>query len=219
MREKIYIAFPVAMSGNINVQILNFLFQVMTDYDIVVGCEMGNQIAHNRNKLIERFLKTNIEWIFFIDTDTVPPINALDMTKHKLDICSGYYYQWINHQDINKRELMPLIFEKVEKGYKPFKGRPTKIKNVVEADGAGAGCLLINRRVFANIERPYFLTPHDEKGFTTSTEDIYFFKKIQKAGYKLYIDTSIVADHVKTVNLTDIAQWNYRVQKLELNKK
>lgn len=207
MKEKVYIAFPIAMSGNINVQIMNFLFQSMNSYDMIIGCERGHDIAHNRNKLVERFLKTNIEWIFFIDTDTVPPLNALDMTKHKLDICSGYYYQWIE----KSKQLVPLIFKRVENKYRCDPGRPTKIKNVVEADGAGAGCLLINRKVFTGIERPYFLTPYDEKGFTTCTEDIYFFRKIIEEGYKLHIDTSIVASHVKTVNLTDIAQWNYKL--------
>lgn len=211
--EKIYIAFPVDMSGNMNVRLMQFLLKSMNNHEIIIGCEIGHQIAHNRNKLVSKFLETDCEWILFIDTDTIPPDNALDMTKHKLDICSGYYYQWTN------KELIPLIFKRVEGGYLADVGRPTKIKNVVEVDATGAGCLLINRKVFENIEKPYFLTPYNDEGVSLSTEDIYFFKKAIKAGYKIFVDRSVVARHIKTVDLFEVAQWNYKVQKLKTNKK
>jgi len=205
--EKVYIALPVAVSGNINIRLVQFLLEPRYEYQTIIGCEIGHQIAHNRNVLIDRFLKTDFEWIFFIDTDTVPPVNALDMTKNKLNICSGYYYQWTNKQ------LMPLTFKKVEGGYIADIGKPTKIKNVVEVDATGAGCLLINRRVFENIEKPYFLTPYNDEGIAISTEDIYFFKKVIKAGYKVHMDTNIVASHIKTVDLLEVQQWNYKLRK------
>lgn len=203
--KEVYIALPVAKSENINVRLMNFLLQSGDKYRVIIGCEIGHHIADNRNKLVAKFLKSECEWIFFVDTDTIPPINALDMIKHKLDICSGYYYQWHN------KGLVPLILKKVEGGYTSDVGRPTKIKNVVEVDAAGAGCLLINRNVFETIEKPYFLNPHNDEGFVTSSEDIYFFKKAIKVGYKVYVDRSVVASHIKTVDLFEVAQWNYRI--------
>lgn len=205
MKDKVYIAFPVAMSGNINVRLINFILQTNSNYEIEVGCVMGHQIAHNRNVLTKLFLKTDCEWIFFVDTDTIPPTNALDMTKHKLDICSGYYYQWAD------KRLTPLLFKRVKDKYNVALGRPTKIKNVVEVDATGAGCLLINRRVFEDIEKPYFLTPYSKEGIALSTEDIYFFRKVIKAGYKVHVDMTTVAKHIKTVDLLEVAQWNYKV--------
>jgi len=210
--KEVYIAFPVAMSGNINIRMMDFLLRSGDKYKIIIGCEIGHYIANNRNKLVSRFLKTDCEWIFFIDTDTVPPLNALDMIKHNLDICSGYYYQW------SDGHLIPLIFKKSKGRYEPNSGKPTKIKNVVEVDGTGAGCLLINRKVFENIEKPYFLTPCNDEGFVVSTEDIYFFKKAIKAGFKVHIDRSVVADHIKTINLTEIAKWNYEISHKKTNK-
>ena len=203
--KEVYIAFPVAMSGNINVRLMDFLLQSGNKHKIIIGCEVGHYIANNRNKLVERFLKTDCEWIFFIDTDTVPPLNALDMMKHKLDICSGYYYQW------SSKQLIPLIFKRVKGRYRPDPGRPTDIPNVVEVDATGAGCLLINRKVFENIEKPYFLTPCNDEGFVISTEDIYFFRKAIKAGFKVHVDRSIVAGHIKTVDMSEIAKWNYAI--------
>ena len=198
--EKVYIAFPVAMSGKIDIRVIQLLIQAQDRYEVIIGCEIGHQIAHNRNRLVKKFLETDCEWIFFIDTDTIPPLNIMDMTEHKLDICSGYYYQW------TQRQLMPLIFKEVEGGYIADVGRPTDIPNVVEVDATGAGCLLVNRRVFEKIEKPYFLTPYNDEGEALSTEDIYFFKKVKKAGYKIFLDKSMVARHVKTVDLTEIAE-------------
>ena len=209
MKNRIFVAFPVAMSGNINVRLVNFLLQANSKYEIQVGCVLGHQIAHNRNVLVKSFLETDCEWIFFIDTDTIPPNNVFDMTKHKLDICSGYYYQW------TQNGLTPLLFQrnktKEKRDYNVAVGRPTKIKNVVEVDATGAGCLLINRRVFENIEKPYFLTPYSDEGLALSTEDIYFFRKVIKAGYKVHVDMKMVARHIKTVDLLEVAEWNYKI--------
>lgn len=204
--EKVYIALPVAKTENINVRLMQFITQIR-NYKITVGVDIGHQIVHNRNALVNRFLKTDCEWIFFIDTDTIPPNNVLDMTKHKLDICSGYYYQWMN------KKLIPLIFKRFKNGYIAHKGTPTKIKNVVEVDGVGAGCLLINRKVFKDIKKPYFLVVYNDEGLYSETEDLYFCKKAIKAGYKIHVDKMMAASHIKTVDLLEVAQWNYKLRK------
>ena len=59
---KVYIAFPVAMSGKIDIRMIQLLIQAQEKYEVIIGCEIGHQIAHNRNRLIKKFLETDCEW-------------------------------------------------------------------------------------------------------------------------------------------------------------
>jgi len=77
----------------------------------------------------------------------------------------------------------------------------------VKVWGCGMGATLINMRVFTEgkIERPFFKTtkldackdPETlEWFFKSGTEDLYFYDKARKAGYEVYVDTSLQCVHV-----------------------
>lgn len=203
MKTKVYIAIPTA--GNIYVDLMFFLLNTDKDYDVKVDYVIGGQIAHNRNLLVDRFMKSDYEWLLFIDSDTMPPFDVLEMTKNGKNICSGLYFQWQG----STNKLIPTVYKDnkndFRKEYKVF--NETSDEDLVEVDGIGAGCLLINRKVFETIPKPYFLFEYDNNGLLAFGEDFYFCRKAQDAGFKIWVDRKMVASHFKTVNLKEINNW------------
>lgn len=191
-KSKIFIAIPT--TGNIRTELAIFLLGLnRRNYDVIVTFTIGGGIAHNRNSLVESFLKTDYEWFLFIDSDIMPPLNVLEMIKNGKDVCSGICPQF------RKGKLISLVFEKYQDNYrfiqKDIKG------DVIEIDGIGTGCLLIHRKVFERMEKPYFEFLFDEKGMTKLSEDLNFCKKAQEAGFKIWADKRMGLHHFKTIDL------------------
>ena len=201
MKTKVYIAIPTG--GQIHIDLMFFLLNLDEDYDVKVDYVVGGQIAHNRNKLVSRFLKSKYEWLLFIDSDTLPPFDVLEMTKNGKDICSGIYFQWKDNK------LIPLVYKKnkndFHEEYKVF--NEVSEEDLVEVDGFGAGCLLIHRKVLEKVEKPWFLFEYNEDGLVALGEDFYFCQKAQEAGFKVWVDRRMVCSHYKTVDLKAINRW------------
>lgn len=201
MKTKVYITIPT--TGTIRVELMFFLLNLDKDYDVFIDHTNGGFIAENRNKLVYRFLKSKYDWLLFIDSDMLLPFDVLEMTKNGKDICSGIYFQW------KKDKLVPLVYKKSKNDfneeYKTF--NETSDEELVEVDGVGAGCLLIHRKVFEAIEKPYFLFEYNEDGIISLGEDFYFCNKAQEAGFKIWIDRRMVCSHYKIVNLKEINEW------------
>lgn len=102
--------------------------------------------SHNRNALAE---KATGEWIFFIDYDTVPPLDALPrLLALDRPFCGGVYYH-------RNDPHMPLLYWR-----NPETGLYGVIADyekgaLVEVDATGMGCTLIHRQVFDDIVANY----------------------------------------------------------------
>ena len=201
-KPKVFIAIPT--TGNIRTELAMFLLTLdKNSHNVIVSYTCGGGITHNRNKLTGYFLRSKFEWLLFLDSDTVPPMNVLDMIKNGKNICSGVYHQFKDGQ------VRPLTFEKVKSKY----GYVSKEKDdyLVEVDAVGAGCLLINRKVFEKMKKPYFIFLYDKDGLLKLSEDLNFCKKAQKAGFKIWVGKRIGSSHYKTVNLSLI--WKNKMEK------
>lgn len=202
MKPKIFIAIPTV--GNMRTELTMFLLQLdQVNYDIKISFTLGGGITHNRNLLVKSFLGTDYEWFLFIDSDTVPPLNILEMIKNNKAICSG-----ISH--IYKNNDFGISVYKKHKGKLGYI-RENGERNLIEVDGVGAGCLLIHRKVFEKVKKPYFEFIYDEVGMVKISEDLNFCKKAQEAGFKVWVDKRMVTSHYKTVNLSTV--WEKLTQK------
>jgi len=202
-KSKIFIAIPT--TGDIRTELaITLLGLNRQQYDIIVSFTIGGGIAHNRNKLVENFLQTDYEWFLFIDSDTVPPTNILDMTKNGKNICSGIYHNFKNNK------LRALVFNKFKDKFQYIK--KDNANALIEVDGVGTGSLLIHRNVFNKMKKPYFEFIYNEIGLVDLSEDLNFCRKAQKAGFKIWVDKRIVASHYKTIDLKPI--WAMLTKKI-----
>ena len=149
----------------------------------------GLPIDISRNKIVVDFMKTNAEWLFFLDADVHLPIDAIPrLIKRQLPIISGLYYTRFP-------PIVPVMW-KIGKDKKEaiIDYHPG---DLVQADAGGAGCLLIHRSVIEKMEQPYFnwTLGHRPEKMESMSEDFYFQRKLRTLGYKFIIDTSVVCKH------------------------
>lgn len=163
----------------------------------VIGLS-GMPFDHARNAACMRCLEGDFDYIFFLDSDVIPPNDAvLRLMQHNQPIVSGLYF----------RRSPPV-------------GIPVMIKNgvwlqqflegLIEVDRVGSGCLLIHRSVLENF-KPQRKSKHwfdwrvDMRGSEGNnpafdegclSEDFTFCKSCIEQGWKILVDTTIKCLHV-----------------------
>lgn len=164
----------------------------------------GHEIGEARNLAIEEALALKLKYICFIDSDTIPPQNGLQLLTYHLDnnpeydIASGLYTQ-------KGVPAVPLIW----KGWGEGVFWDWTLGDVLKEGiiGCGAGCMLVRLSLFERLEhteeKPWFCTAtgYMEDGETkfewTMSEDLWFCKRaVEEAGAKILIDTNVYCQHI-----------------------
>ncbi len=153
---------------------------------------VGDSIDNARERIVEEALKVNSRYIWFIDDDTVPPIDAARKLMYVLDqeeakgsdvmVCGGVYC-------VKQDPPQPLVFMSPNAG-PHWKWRAG---DVFECWGLGTGCMMIRAEIFKHLEKPWFKTT-SEVGFT-ETDDLYFCSKVAKAGFKIMCHGGVLCRH------------------------
>ena len=193
-RPSIFVAQP--SMGLVRVEhILNITSWFLSGkYRMEYSPSVGN-IPHDRarNILISRFLKTDFDYILFIDERTVGHVDTLDQllaadkpvisaTSQTFKILSG-----------NRKALVPTSFVAKEgkNKYRYHAG-----KGVEEVDVTNMACTLVKREVIENMARPWFKFEFlDEDGTELMGEEFTFCQKVKEAGYKIYVDYDVLTHH------------------------
>ncbi len=151
-------------------------------------------IDNARNCAVKDFLSSNYEFLFFVDSDIVmngQTILKLLRKKKKVvsaitrlapDLVNAFYKVKRSH-----------VFRSGYRNY--FLGQIVKLprdsNNLILVDAVATACLLIHRDVFEKLRKPYFLG--------STSEDLYFCRKLNKAGIPIYLAFDVRVGHVKSV--------------------
>ena len=157
----------------------------------------------SRNILTALALKEKCEWIFFLDSDVIPPLDVIPkLLLHNLPIISALYWRRYDH-------LEPCLYKLSEQGIPiPIDDKETKYGNTLrEVEACGAGCLLIHSSVFekmmSSVEKFDIVEPDTNKKLTcfkfwehivqndvNLSEDIVLASRVKSLGYRIYADLS-----------------------------
>lgn len=154
----------------------------------------GKPIAEARNEIVQYALDAGANYIYWLDDDVIAPPDAfLKLWKHQKDIINGVYWSKSNPP-------MPLLF----RGHLDMPYLNWHMGDLIEIDAAGNGLTLVKTDVYRTIADkiggPWYSTeygsfPGVKASPHNNTEDLYFYWKAKKAGFKVWADTSVQAMH------------------------
>lgn len=138
---------------------------------------------------VDLILKDTVKWKYMltVEHDNLPPRDGLLRlyeSMDRYDAVGGLY--WLKGED-----GPPMIYGDPSD---PTCFRPLAPKDntVQQCNGLGMGFTLFNVDMFRNIPKPWFKTD----SLNEVTQDLYFFKKAAKAGYKFAVDTRVKVGHI-----------------------
>lgn len=156
----------------------------------------GMPFDHARNAGCAKALELGAQWLFFLDSDVIPPRDTIPrLIAHNQPIISGMYCRR------SPPHAVPVM---IKNGQWVTQFAPGA---VVDVDLVGAGCLLVHRSVLESlppsdpnrgkrwfdwrVDMQHLLPPGE-----AMSEDFTFCLNARKHGYKILVDTSIRCRHV-----------------------
>lgn len=150
----------------------------------------GYQIDQIRN-LIAHWA-VNFDYLFSVDSDIVLPQDTLTkFFNHNVDMVSGVYIQRKPNT-----EILEIYRKNAHGGVSNVAMKDITPPGLHEIDACGFGCVLIKSDVIKNIGYPQFVYKSALDHKDTISEDVYFCQKAKELGAKIYVDSSVVCDHI-----------------------
>ena len=163
---------------------------VPDNFEITFQCFYGYTIDQVRN-LIGKWAE-GFDYLFSVDSDIVLPQDTLvKMLNHDVDVVSGVYIQRKPNQ-----EILEIYRKNNQGGVSNVSFADIQPAGLHEIDSCGFGCVLVKSDVIRKIGYPYFQYKSALDHAFTISEDIFFCKRAQEVGSKIYVDSSIVCKHI-----------------------
>jgi len=181
--------------GWIRTSLLFNLIVWVRDNGAFLYCPEGlRPTAYARNHCVEAFLKSDYTHLWFIDSDTTPPIESLklllDADKNAI---SGVVPTMKRDIDGFDKPVGMVARAAVNGEYNPVVG-----KGIEKIDVCGSACFLIKREVFNKVSLPWF---EDKSWGKSRGQDFNFCKKLEESGVDLFAHFDVICRHRKEVDL------------------
>lgn len=202
-RYRIMIAVPNL--GWIRMALVNNLVEWIQIYGGIVHMPEGYRpVSYARNMCVEALLQSDCTHIWFVDSDTVPQPDAMNLLLGAdKDVITGVTRVLKEDTDkIQKAVPMVAVFDPnatnpdgTKGGYRPV----MRAKGIGPIDVCGASCLMIKRAVFEKLgDQPLFT---EESWGDNRGEDFRFCQKLAEAGVEMWAHFDVKCVHWTTVPL------------------
>ena len=164
----------------------------------ISGMEVGAAYERAIETLIGHPDLSKWKYVLTLEEDNLPPPDGLLRLYESIgDYAAVGGLYWTKGEG-----GQPMIYGDPS-GILSFIPQVPRIDQVQECNGLGMGFTLFKMDVFRAIERPWFRTAQDwtpEKGGQMYTQDLYFFEKARRAGYRVACDTRVKVGHLDPVS-------------------
>ncbi len=162
-------------------------------------------ICSNRAHIVNRFLKTDCDYLLMIDDDVIPLHNPVELVYADKDIIGSPAKVRQDNQSLN---WAAYVKAKGKEEYYPTDfGTVSSDVDLLKVDIVGTGCILIKRRVLEKIKAP-FLVEFREDGTNKYGTDFAFCRRAAVAGYDVYTTPQRVCEHIKEFGLLDMTAYD-----------
>lgn len=159
-----------------------------------------------RNLLVLDALENQCTHLVMLDTDQTYPRHVITrLLSHDLDAVGALVYRRYPPFDPVMYRARPD-----SNGYDHVPEKEMFSGKLVEVDATGCGCVMFKTDVFHQVDPPWFVF-HPPKGEKMNIgEDIGFCAKLRRAGYKIFVDTSLEVEHLALMSVNRSAYTLYR---------
>jgi len=167
---------------------INFMKLNFMPWDALIFA-INTYLPEARSFIHEQFLTitTDAKFLVMLDSDVIPPPGAVaKLIARKLPLVGGWYPKKTHKEEDRK----PVVydFHGYVNGKPKWQIRDKPGKGLEEVGAAGAGFWVMRRDVAEAIgKRPY--------DFLKAGEDLEMCRKVKEAGFKIYIDWDLKAEH------------------------
>jgi hypothetical protein len=170
---------------------IDFYFTRDNPYPATVKRGYAN-IWHNLTKARSHFLKGNYDAMLIVESDMVPPADALEkLSRIDADVAGGLYM--MRHGTPVANAFIHVIAQDAPGTWIPQNELASEWGNVVQTNGVCFGCTLIHRRVVEAI--PF--TMHE-----AAAPDWPFMTDCNKQGVVTVCDLSVECGHIRPDGVT-----------------
>jgi hypothetical protein len=151
--------------------------------DVHLFFDASTILINQRETLISQAIAMKSEWVLWLDSDMMfPATTLLRLLAHKQDIVACNYmkrsfpFKSVAFTDTNDWESwVPLQSE----------------DKLITVEAIGMGCVLMKTSIFQKLSKPYFEYTYQPKTEDWGGEDFTLFKKLNKLGYQVKVDTNL----------------------------
>lgn len=194
---RILVSVP-AFDGHIEMEVVKSLCDICKNYGADFFPVHGYDVATARNIMAKRAVEEKYDYLMMIDSDTVPPENALGMLLEGNNMIKTGTYIWSDDNSLTvssrlkARNMMLYNRERLmtRLEIKALKGASIRIA------ASGLGCALLKTDVFKILEPPFFKWVTYDNGDILG-EDLYFAEKCKNAGIPIILDSRVLCGHIK----------------------
>ena len=169
----------------------------------------GYCVAPARNKIAQRALDLDVDYVLMVDNDTVLPKDALiNLTDDLKQVCLGFYaHRGADNVYSGRTNICKLTDPRgiryfnypLESEYTAEEMRAFRESGEykVQIHGGGMGCGFISTDVFRRLEYPwYYWNLYNDPKRHSLSEDLYFCELCRKAHIPIFTDTRVGCGHI-----------------------
>ena len=179
------------------------------DYDIVTS----SLIYDARNHIVQHAIQKDYDFVFWLDSDTCPPWDALWRlkigTEEGFDLMSGLYFKRrppygpVIYREL---ELVKLDGGKLDPVAEDYQDYPRGER--FEIAGCGFGCCLTSVPMLRKVTEQFGILPFMPVG--GFGEDLSFCLRARRAGAKIGCDSGVLCGHIGRMAYDEAFWLNWR---------
>lgn len=148
-------------------------------------------ISENRNHITAEALRLGADWVLYLDDDHVLKADTLKrLLDADKDVISAHYIRRLP-------PFWPVAMEtELENGTFIWKQLGPTEKGIIKVAAAGAGALLVKRKVLEALKPPYWTLGQIHPA--SWGDDLDFCSRVRKAGFEVHVDLDNTLAHIMT---------------------
>lgn len=153
----------------------------------------GYDVAMSRNRMANKAIEVDADYILMVDNDVVLPKDALKLLLEDIKpVCLGVY----PYRPKEEKPVDRTIIFKNEKEFYTLDEMYALESKKIEVPAGGLGCALISTEVFNKLPYPWFVWSSNIFDRSKDcSEDVYFCKQCKAHGIPVYADFRVRCAH------------------------